>query len=275
MVKVLQDITDMAVNFERSKGYPLPSFEVSHILPYNNCSSNHLYRSNKQTAKETQQSTLKPNKLECWHCQGNHLKKGFPTVPQQRNSIQSIPQINKEKQCSFIKSFQKRFQNRRAQVIEITATSEDDSFNNQLNQFFAEFRNLMCEDANDMLDGLHGPQADTAIINEVFIEGFHALYKVQIGQLKTAALIDTGALIKAISSKFFSSLQQQLKVIPTNRKVVSADGDSLGPIGEVHLQFQIGNVVFYERFIILDHLLCDIILSLPWQHNYRIGCNWN
>ena len=108
-------------------------------------------------------------------------------------------------------------------------------------------------------------------VNEVFREGLHALYKVKIGQVKTAALFDTGVSINAISSKFFSSLQQQLKVIPTKRKVVLADGDSLGPVGEVHLQFHLGNVVFHDRFIILDNLQCDIILGLPWQHNYRIG----
>ena len=62
---------------------------------------------------------------------------------------------------------------------------------------------------------------------------------------------------------FFSSLQQQLKVIPTNRKVVSADGNSLGPTGEVHLQFKIGNVVFHDRFVILNNLQCDIIVGLP------------
>ena len=57
-------------------------------------------------------------------------------------------------------------------------------------------------------------------------------------------MFDTGALINTISSKFFSSLQQQCIVIPPNRKVVLADGNSLRPIGKVHLQFQIGNVVF-------------------------------
>ena len=62
-----------------------------------------------------------------------------------------------------------------------------------------------------------------------------------------------------------SFLQQQLKDILTNRMVVSADGNSLGPIGEVHLQFKIGNVVFHDRFIILNNLQCDIILRLPWQ----------
>ena len=70
-------------------------------------------------------------------------------------------------------------------------------------------------------------------------------------------------------------MEQQLKVLPTSRKVVSADGDSLGPIGEVHLKFKIGNIVFHERFMILNNLQCDIILWLPWQWNYRIRCTWN
>ena len=64
-------------------------------------------------------------------------------------------------------------------------------------------------------------------------------------------------------------------MIPTNRKVALAEGDSLHPIGEVHLQFQLGNVVSHDIFITLDNLQCDIILGLLWQHNYRIGCNWN
>ena len=72
------------------------------------------------------------------------------------------------------------------------------------------------------------------------IEGFHALYNVPVGELKVAASFDTGTSINAISSEFFRSLQHQLKVIPMNRKAVLADGHSLGPIGEVHLQFQLG-----------------------------------
>ena len=86
------------------------------------------------------------------------------------------------------------------------------------------------------------------------LSGFHALYNVQIGELKVAALFHTGASINAISSKVFRSIQHQLKVIPTNRKVVLVDADSLGPIGEVHIKFQLGKVVFYNRFVILNNL---------------------
>ena len=60
-------------------------------------------------------------------------------------------------------------------------------------------------------------------------------------------------------------MQQHFKMLPTSRKVVSVDGDSLGPIGEVHLRFKIGKVVFNNVFIILNNLQCHIILGLPWQ----------
>ena len=88
-------------------------------------------------------------------------------------------------------------------------------------------------------------------------------------------MFDTGASINAISLKFYSSMKQQVKLLPTNKTVVSADGNSLGPIGEVHIKFKLGKVEFNDIFVILNNLQQDIILSLPWQCNYRIGCTWN
>ena len=144
MVQLLQDVTDMAVNFERSRHYSLPSFEVNHTSSYNNQNSSQLYRSSKSSTKETQKPNLRLGKLKCWHCQGDHLKKDCPTVQHQSNSLQSKPQINKDKQCKLIKSFWKRFQNRKEQVNKITTASKDNSSDNQLNQFFLDFKKLMC-----------------------------------------------------------------------------------------------------------------------------------
>ena len=70
-------------------------------------------------------------------------------------------------------------------------------------------------------------------------------------------------------------MQQHFKMLPTNRKVVSVDSNSLGPVGEVHVKFKIGKVVFNNIFIILNNLQHNIILGLLWQRNYRIGCTWN
>ena len=43
-------------------------------------------------------------------------------------------------------------------------------------------------------------------------------------------------------------------MLPTNRKVVSADSDSLGLIGEVHLKFKVGKIEFNDVFVILNSL---------------------
>ena len=152
ILQVLQDVAEMTVNFERSRGHSLPSFEVNYTSAYNNCNSNNSqhYRSSKLPTKETQQCNLRLENLKCWHCQDDHLKKNCPTVPNESKSLHSKPQINKEKQCKLIRSFHKRLQNKKENVNEITTASEDESSDDQLNQFFSEFKKLICEDADEM-----------------------------------------------------------------------------------------------------------------------------
>ena len=79
MAQVLQDITDMAMNFERSCGYSLPTFNIQHVSASN---SVHPYRSSKLPTKGVQQQSTRADKPKCWHCQGDHLKKDCPTPPQ-------------------------------------------------------------------------------------------------------------------------------------------------------------------------------------------------
>ena len=136
MVQVLQDITDMAINLKRSQGYSLPTFEVNQASTYNNHASVNSYRSTKPPVTAIQQLSLKTDKPKYWHCQGNHLKKDCPTTLQQSSSSQTKSHFTKERQCNLIKSFYKRFQDGKSQVNEITISSEDDSFDDKLNQFF-------------------------------------------------------------------------------------------------------------------------------------------
>ena len=117
-------------------------------LHHNYHPSGNAYRSTKPTAKET--LPLKADKIKCWNSQGNHLKKDCPTTPQQNSSSQPKSYLSKEKQHNLIKSFHKRFQNMTSQVNEITISSEDDSFDDKLNQFFSEFDNMMTKDTNNM-----------------------------------------------------------------------------------------------------------------------------
>ena len=127
MVQVLQDVADMAVNFERSRSYSLPSFEVNHTSSYNNHNSSKFYRSSKSSTKETQPPNLKLEKIEMLALPGWPLKKDCPTVPHQSSSSQSKPHINRDKQHKLIKSFWKRFQNRKEQVNKITTVPEGNS----------------------------------------------------------------------------------------------------------------------------------------------------
>ena len=89
MAQVLQDIADIAIDFERSHGYSLPTFNVQYVS-----SSNSSYRSNKPPTKSVQQSSTQPDKPKCWHCQGDHFKKDCPTAPKQ-GSLQSTNQLRK------------------------------------------------------------------------------------------------------------------------------------------------------------------------------------
>ena len=80
---------------------------------------------------------------------GDHLKKDCPTAPKQGSS-QPKYKTTKEKQHNLIKAFHKRFQDRRSQINEISAPSEDNS-NDEYNKFFSEFESMMMEDSDDSL----------------------------------------------------------------------------------------------------------------------------
>ena len=54
MAQVLQDMADMAVDFKRSCGYSLPTFNVQHISSSHSSSS---FGSNKPPTKSIQQSS--------------------------------------------------------------------------------------------------------------------------------------------------------------------------------------------------------------------------
>ena len=78
MAQVLQDVTDMAMNFERSCGYSLPTFDMQHISASNSIIS---YRSSRPHTKSIQQPSARMDKPKYWHCQGDHLKRIVPQPP--------------------------------------------------------------------------------------------------------------------------------------------------------------------------------------------------
>ena len=64
MSQVLQDVANMAIDFERSHDYLLPTFKVQYISSNKSSSS---FRSHRQSTKNTQ-TTAHLEKPTCWHC---------------------------------------------------------------------------------------------------------------------------------------------------------------------------------------------------------------
>ena len=141
MSQVLQDVADMAIDFERLHGYSLPTLEVQYISSTNSSSS---YRSNKPTTRNIQQPSTKQEKPKCWHCQGEHYKKDCPTAP--KPSSPQKYKSTKEKQHNLIKTYCKKFQDRR-QINELCTPANDS--NEEFNNFIAEFENIMLEDSDN------------------------------------------------------------------------------------------------------------------------------
>ena len=83
-----------------------------------------------------------------------------------------------------------KFQDRRHINKLCTPTSDRSK---EFNNFILEFENIMLEDSDDSSVWLATP--NTSVINEVFIDGFHALYNVQVYNIHTQALFNTGASI--------------------------------------------------------------------------------
>ena len=129
-------------------GYSPSTLDVNLITSSNNYSSVNSHRSTKPPTRGIQQPLVKLDKPKCWHCQGVHLKKDFPTAPHQSSSSNTKYKLTKERQHNLIKSFCKKFQDRKSQVNEIFIPSEDESFK-ELNTFFSEFKSMMAKDSYD------------------------------------------------------------------------------------------------------------------------------
>ena len=154
MAQVLQDVAEMAISFERSRGYSLPSFEINQTTDYSSqCHSNsQCYKTNKLYTKEAQHFHTKPEKIKCLEYQGDHLKKDLPMVQASQGKSKHFRfQDNKERQHMILKSFQKKFLNKKESVNELAETSEDEKITEEhWNQFFREFEKLICKEGEDV-----------------------------------------------------------------------------------------------------------------------------
>ena len=80
MSQVLQDVADMAVDFDKvTCGYSLPTFKVQYVSSANSSSS---FRSNRLTIKNTQQLSAQTGKAQALALPRRTLQKGLSNNPQ-------------------------------------------------------------------------------------------------------------------------------------------------------------------------------------------------
>ena len=131
MALVLQDVADMAIDFERSHGYSLPTFEAQYISASNSSNSHRSSKPPTKVCNNCQHDQINPN---IGIAKGITSKRIVPTAPKQ-GSHQPKYKTTKEKQHNLIKTFHKQFQDRRRQSNEISTPSEDSS-NDEFNKIF-------------------------------------------------------------------------------------------------------------------------------------------
>ena len=139
MSQVLQDVADMAINFERSCGYSLPTFERSVCFIHKFQFFLQVQQADYKKHTTTISSTGKAQLLALlWRT----LQKELSNSPEAKSPTKY--KSTKEKQHNLIKTFRKKFQDRR-QIDEICTPAGDSS--EEFNNFISEFENIMLEDS--------------------------------------------------------------------------------------------------------------------------------
>ena len=92
MAQVLQDVAEMAISFERSRGYSLPSFKINQTTAYSNQhpSDSQHYKTNKCTQQTHSTPMLKQRSLNAGNAKVTILRKIAPWYKQAKVSPNTL-----------------------------------------------------------------------------------------------------------------------------------------------------------------------------------------
>ena len=92
--------------------------------------------------------------------------------------------------------------------------------------------------------------------------------------IKINTLFDTGAMKSVMSLEVYKKLK--LKDLNTSSipHKVGASGESLGARGRTKCEININGKIFYQTFIVCEHLKRPIILSRDFSIQNYIGVSW-
>ena len=97
-------------------------------------------------------------------------------------------------------------------------------------------------------------------VNEV-CKGHIIKYTVMVNDTPLNALYDTGVSMSCMTKQFFDTLPIKPKLIPCNRYIAGAGGETLRPIGKCFIHLQIGRMIFQDRVVVIKNLRCKYILG--------------
>ena len=92
--------------------------------------------------------------------------------------------------------------------------------------------------------------------------------------VKINTLFDTGAMKSVMSWKMYEKLKLNDLDTTSIPHVVGASGESLGTRGRTKCEININSKIFYQTFIICEHLKRPIILGREFSIQNCIGISW-
>ena len=92
--------------------------------------------------------------------------------------------------------------------------------------------------------------------------------------VKINTLFDTGAMKSVMSWKMYQKLKLNKLDTTTILHVVGASGESLGTRGRTRCEININGRIFYQTFIVCEHLKRPIILGRDFSIQNCIGISW-
>ena len=102
------------------------------------------------------------------------------------------------------------------------------------------------------------------------------VFKINIANREVFTLFDTGASKSVISGETFQKLKLDSKDLDTKNlpTVVGANGTSLGAIGKINCEIEIGKKRFKQTFLVCENLTRSLILRVDFAKQHAAGVHW-
>ena len=101
-------------------------------------------------------------------------------------------------------------------------------------------------------------------------------FKINIANREVFTLFDTGASRSVMSGETFRNLKLENKDLDTKNlpTVVGANGTSLGGIGRINCEIEIGRKRFKQTFLVCENLTRSLILGVDFAKQHAAGVHW-